>query len=61
MPKQVDLVRAFFEQCARENPKKFKEICDKYPTISYTQLKLIKEKEIPRGLLNNDEGNNHGS
>jgi hypothetical protein len=44
-------VLEFLEKCKTEQPDKYQEVCDRYPTISARQWKKIHEREESRGLL----------
>ena len=52
--KQEQYVRAFFEKCQREDPKKFEEVAKKYPIITPRKQKAINEREIPLSKVNSE-------
>jgi hypothetical protein len=45
------MVDAFFAECETNDPEKFAEVCDKYPTLSQNQHRAIRRREHCVGLL----------
>jgi hypothetical protein len=46
-----DLINQFMQKCKREQPEKFKEVCEKYQTIDNRKWRKIKDRERCAGLL----------
>ncbi len=42
-------VKEFFDTCKETEPERFKQVCDKYPTISGRQWARIRAKEFTVG------------
>lgn len=40
------LVGRFLRACRRDNPERYKEICDKYPVLSQGDIEEIKKNEV---------------
>ena len=45
------MVDEFFAKCAEEDPERYAEVCDKYPTITANQHRAIRRRERTVGLL----------
>lgn len=45
------LVNEFMQQMKEENPERYQEICDSYPSQTHERRKIVKRREIPVGLL----------
>lgn len=51
MSEHERLVLSFMDQKRKEDPKRFREVCDKHPTKSRKAMMKIKQKEITVGLI----------
>lgn len=52
-----DLVNAFFQKVKKERPEEYERVCEKYPIIQPWNQRAIDKREIPSGLITqeNDE------
>jgi hypothetical protein len=44
-------VEAFFRQKQEEDPEKYREVCDKYPTQTHARQRVVRRREVTVGLL----------
>jgi hypothetical protein len=51
MNHNIDDAEAFLRKCREDDPQRYADVCDKYPTISGRQQRRINQREIPVGLL----------
>lgn len=48
-------VREFLRKCKEDDPEQFKNVIEKYPTLSLRRWKSIRQREEPLGLLGTRE------